>query len=158
VDDATKKDDDAEVVVSETDSDASENSSLPVRGDGADYVPKYLRDDPNARDFRVEGNDVRDFIGVDPEYMNYADIGGKPLLTDADRLKHTDQYDHLIGNADDDPELLHHSVDEPAEGSDDDEVDENSSPEEIEAALAAKKADDEKEAKAPEASSLGFKK
>jgi len=129
-------DEDAVDGVDEDAAEVGDASAAPERGDGSDYVPQYLRDDPNARDWRVEGNDVRDFIGVDPEYMNYATDAGKPSLTDADRLQYTDQYDHLIGNADDDPEYAEGgaSVVEVIE------IDENSTPEDIEAALANGKA------------------
>jgi len=44
--------------------------------------------------------DVGDYIGVSPEYMNYANDYDKPILTDKERLQFTDQYDHLVGNAD----------------------------------------------------------
>lgn len=37
-----------------------------------------------GRDFRVEGNDVRGYIGVDSEYRTYADDTHKPFITDAD--------------------------------------------------------------------------
>lgn len=42
------------------------------------YVPQP------ARVFQVEGNDVRGFTGVDPEYMNYADVTGAPILSEAE--------------------------------------------------------------------------
>lgn len=53
-----------------------------------------------ARDYRVEGNDVRDYIGVDDEYKTYANPTEAPHLTDKERFLYTDQYDHLEGNAD----------------------------------------------------------
>lgn len=53
-----------------------------------------------ARDFRVEGNDVRDYVGVDAEYMTYANATEAPMLTDTERYDQTTQYDHLEGNAD----------------------------------------------------------
>lgn len=52
-----------------------------------------------ARDYRVEGNDPRDYIGVDPEYQTYANEYDKPILTDNERWDYTSQYDHLEGNA-----------------------------------------------------------
>jgi hypothetical protein len=58
-----------------------------------------------ARDYRVEGNDVRDYVGVDPEYMTYANPTEAPMLTDTERWDQTSQYDHLEGNADEDEEL-----------------------------------------------------
>lgn len=54
----------------------------------------------DARDYRVEGNDVRDYVGVDPEYMTYANPSDAPILTDTERFAYTEQYDHLEGNAD----------------------------------------------------------
>ena len=37
-----------------------------------------------GRDFRVEGNDVSGYIGVDPEYRTYAGVDKKPFITDED--------------------------------------------------------------------------
>lgn len=54
----------------------------------------------------LSGNDRRDFVGVTPEYMNYANEYDRPILTDEERLKFTDQYDHLIGNANEDGTLV----------------------------------------------------
>jgi hypothetical protein len=59
----------------------------------------------HGRDYRVEGNDVRDYVGVDPEYMTYANPTEAPMLTDTERWDLTTQYDHLEGNADEDEEL-----------------------------------------------------
>lgn len=53
-----------------------------------------------ARDFRVEGNDVRDYVGVDQEYRTYANPTEAPMLTDTERYDLTTQYDHLEGNFD----------------------------------------------------------
>lgn len=36
----------------------------------------------SARDFKVEGNDTSDYIGVDPMYQNYADETHKPMASD----------------------------------------------------------------------------
>lgn len=63
-----------------------------------EYVPDHVLD--GGRDYRVEGNDVSGYIGVDPEYMTYASVGQKPMLTDMERFTYTNQYDHLVGNAD----------------------------------------------------------
>lgn len=38
--------------------------------------------DSQARNFAVEGNDLSGYIGVDPEYMTYADDTHKPYSTD----------------------------------------------------------------------------
>jgi hypothetical protein len=67
-------------------------------GSPDEYVPAHVLD--GGRDFRVEGNDVSGYIGVDPEYQTYANPGDKPYLTDTERFLYTDQYDHLEGNAD----------------------------------------------------------
>lgn len=67
-------------------------------GSPDEYVPAHVLD--GGRDFRVEGNDVSGYIGVDPEYMTYANPGDKPHLTDQERFMFTDQFDHLEGNAD----------------------------------------------------------
>jgi hypothetical protein len=90
-----------------------------------------------ARDYRVEGNDVRDYIGVDPEYMTYANETEAPILTDSERFLHTDQYDHLEGNADEDEESSDEdSADEEstdADGAKDSAVDAKATPEDGEA-------------------------
>lgn len=64
-----------------------------AKKDRAEYVHPE-----GARDYRVEGNDVRDYIGVDPEYMTYANATEAPMLTDTERYDQTTQYDHLEGN------------------------------------------------------------
>lgn len=67
-----------------------------------DQRAEYVHDpETMGRDYRVEGNDVRDYIGVDPEYMTYANATEAPGLTDVERFNYTTQYDHLEGNADD---------------------------------------------------------
>lgn len=66
-----------------------------------DQRKPYVHDpEVHGRDYRVEGNDVRDFVGVDPEYRTYANEYDAPILTDVERFNQTDQYDHLEGNAD----------------------------------------------------------
>lgn len=66
-----------------------------AKKDRAEYVHPE-----GARDYRVEGNDIRDYVGVDPEYMTYANPTDAPMLTDTERYDQTTQYDHLEGNAD----------------------------------------------------------
>lgn len=68
-----------------------------------EYVPQHVVD--GGRDYRVldddgKPQDVSGYIGVDPEYMTYADETQKPFLTDQERFTYTNQYDHLVGNAD----------------------------------------------------------
>lgn len=63
-----------------------------------EFVPQSVVD--GGRDFRVEGNDVSGYLGVDPEYMTYANETEKPHLTDQERYDYTNQYDHLEGNLD----------------------------------------------------------
>jgi hypothetical protein len=76
--------------------DATPEEDVPV-----DQRKEYVHDpEVHGRDYRVEGNDVRDYIGVDPEYMTYANETDAPILTDTERFNYTDQYDHLEGNAD----------------------------------------------------------
>lgn len=53
-----------------------------------------------GRDYRLEGNDVSGYIGVDVEYQNYANETEKPLLTDLEKWTYTNQLDHLEGNMD----------------------------------------------------------
>lgn len=74
-------------------------------GDGQDpiivteeFVPQHVLD--GGRDYRVEGNDTSGYIGVDPEYMTYANETEKPHLTDEERYDYTDQFSHLEGNMD----------------------------------------------------------
>lgn len=38
------------------------------------------------RDWTGDGNDVEDFVGVSPEYKNYANETDKPLVGDEDEL------------------------------------------------------------------------
>ena len=72
----------------------------PTRVSGnPDFVPQHVLD--GGRDFAVPGNDVSGYIGVSPEYMTYANPANQPRLTDLERFELTDQYDHLIDNADD---------------------------------------------------------
>lgn len=39
----------------------------------------------DGRDFRLPGNDTSGYVGVSPEYRNYADGTHRPILTDAER-------------------------------------------------------------------------
>lgn len=52
-------------------------------------IPKTMPDGTPVfttigRDFRGEGNDVSGYVGVDPEYRNYASQTDRPFTTDAD--------------------------------------------------------------------------
>lgn len=96
------------------------------RGKGGtnEFVPDHVL--AGGRDFRVEGNDVSGYIGVDPEYQTYANEHDKPLLTDVERFNLTDQYDHLIGNADDEVEAA--EGDEAAESAEETEEPETAAP------------------------------
>lgn len=40
-----------------------------------------------ARNFTLEGNDTSGYVGVDPEYRNYANETDKPLLGDDERIR-----------------------------------------------------------------------
>jgi len=80
------------------DDEARENDPYQAKSDERleyEHDPQTM-----GRDFRVEGNDVRDYIGVDPEYRTYANATEAPILTDAERFQYTNQYDHLEGNVD----------------------------------------------------------
>lgn len=81
-----------------------------------------------GRDFRVQGNDISDYIGVSPEYMTYANETDKPINTDYEALQFTKKYDHLIGNGDDEGNLI---------ADDEDETDENGPAPETPAASSA---------------------
>lgn len=72
-----------------------------------DQRAPYVHDpETMGRDYRIiddetgQPQDVRDFVGVDSEYMNHATVAGKPFLTDTERFLYTDQYAHLEGNLD----------------------------------------------------------
>lgn len=82
----------AETVAQENDKQDDEEDSE------EEYVPQHVLD--GGRDYRVEGNDVSGYIGVDPEYMTYSNPGEKPILTDAEKWDYTNQLDHLEGNMD----------------------------------------------------------
>ena len=43
-------------------------------------VAEAPKDDGNARDFRVEGNDTSGYIGTDPVYQTYANETDAPLV------------------------------------------------------------------------------
>ncbi len=53
----------------------------------------------DGRDYRVEGNDISGYVGVDPEYMTYANETEKPLNT-AQEQWDLGLLDHLEGNMD----------------------------------------------------------
>jgi len=44
-----------------------------------------MADESNGRDFTIEGNDTSGYVGVDPEYRNYANETDRPYLTDEER-------------------------------------------------------------------------
>lgn len=120
-----------------------------------------------ARDYRVQDNDVRDYIGVDPEYQTYANEYDRPILTDAERFDYTHQYDHLEGNAeesDEEKERLQkerdasvswtgHSVDslDPVPSKVDDSSDEMGHTEQVDEQRAVDSAQDEEAVKDPKA-------
>lgn len=107
-----------------------------VADEPQDQRKEFVHDpEVHGRDYRVEGNDVRDYIGVDPEYRTYANEYDAPMLTDTERFNFTDQYDHLEGNhdeADDTYELTEsqrkilRDAGEPVEGDEGDVVVEDS--------------------------------
>lgn len=51
---------------------------------------------PGPRVMVVEGNDLSGFLGVAPEYMNYATPAGKPYLTEEEAYKYTDLSDDQV--------------------------------------------------------------
>lgn len=53
----------------------------------------------DGRDYRVEGNDTRGYVGVDPEYQTYANETEKPLNTSQEEWD-LGLLDHLEGNMD----------------------------------------------------------
>lgn len=65
-------------------------------------VPDHVVE--GGRDYRVEGNDVSGYLGVDVEYQTYANETEKPILTDTEKWDYTDQLDHLEGNMDEEKE------------------------------------------------------
>jgi hypothetical protein len=83
-----------------------------------DRAPYEYDAEVHGRDYRVEGNDVRDYVGVDPEYMTYANPTEAPMLTDTERWDQTTQYDHLEGNADEelDGDVEDNESEDPAVG------------------------------------------
>lgn len=54
----------------------------------------------DGRDYRVEGNDISGYVGVDPEYMTYANETDRPLNTALEQWD-LGLLDHLEGNMDD---------------------------------------------------------
>lgn len=61
------------------DDNKPDNADLPKTTPGGATVVRTI-----GRDFRVEGNNVDGYIGVDPEYRTYAGVADKPFTTDAD--------------------------------------------------------------------------
>ena len=51
---------------------------------------------PGPRSMVVPGNDLTGYIGVSPEYMNYANATEKPILTEAEAHLFTDLTDEEI--------------------------------------------------------------
>lgn len=51
---------------------------------------------PRPRDFTVPGNDLTGYIGVAPEYMNYANPVNKPYLTETEAYLYTNLTDEEI--------------------------------------------------------------
>lgn len=43
------------------------------------------RESTEGRSFRIEGNDTSGYVGVDPEYRNYANETDKPIIGDEQR-------------------------------------------------------------------------
>lgn len=56
----------------------SGNASPLRMTDAPSRVNEPVRED-GVRDFRVEGNDVSNYVAVDPIYQNYADDTSKPI-------------------------------------------------------------------------------
>lgn len=75
------------------------------------------------RNFTLEGNDTSGYVGVDPEYRNYANETDKPYLTD-------DEREHLrtVGQPTDD-ELLAAQQEEQADEQAEEKSAEESEPE-----------------------------
>lgn len=48
----------------------------------------------DGRSFTIEGNDTSGYVGVDPEYRNYANETDKPILSDA-TVEHMKEHGHL---------------------------------------------------------------
>lgn len=94
--------------------------------------------DSEARNFAVEGNDLSGYIGVDPEYMTYADETHKPYSTDEEVLPPAEQLMFEEGDDEDD------------EGDDPDQV-----PNKTQAEVQAKDTPEVKKATAEGASKTG---
>lgn len=101
-----------------TNEEATEVDDSNTDEKGSEFTPAHVLE--GGYDYRVDGNDASGYIGVSPEYQTYANPLNKPMLSDAERLLHTDQYDHLIGNADDEGNLIVND-----EGNGDSKIDEN---------------------------------
>lgn len=52
--------------------------------------------EPTPRVMVVPGNDLRGYIGVSPEYMNYADPTHKPYLTEDEARLFTDMDEEML--------------------------------------------------------------
>lgn len=53
-------------------------------------------DAPTPRSMVVPGNDLRGYIGVSPEYMNYANETDKPILTEDEAYLYTDMDQEAV--------------------------------------------------------------
>lgn len=60
----------------------NENTSELRLSDAPSRVDEEPVREDGARDYRVEGNDVSAYVGVDPIYQNYADETHKPSRAD----------------------------------------------------------------------------
>lgn len=48
----------------------------------------------DGRSFAIEGNDTSGYVGVDPEYRNYANETDRPILSD-ETVEHMKEHGHL---------------------------------------------------------------
>jgi hypothetical protein len=75
------------------------DEDVPEHDREADVVVEEVVVD--GRDYRVEGNDISGYVGVDPEYMTYANETEKPLNT-AQEQWDLGLLNDLEGNMDED--------------------------------------------------------
>lgn len=57
---------------------------------------EFAAANPGPRDMTVPGNDLTGYIGVAPEYMNYATPAGKPYLTEEEAYRFTNLSDDQV--------------------------------------------------------------
>lgn len=79
----------------------ADTATVDMAEEAAVVAPVVMRDPEEGRDFRVEGNDISGYVGVDPEYMTYASDTEKPINT-AEEQWDLGLLDHLEGNMDED--------------------------------------------------------